>query len=56
MSSRDRTATTVHDGTGRTNTQENVMGTARTIQTTAVVEELSTRRLTNVMRFGYAWP
>lgn len=54
MSSRDRTTTTVHDRTGRTNTRENVMGTARSIQRTAVVGELSTRRL-NVMRFGYAF-
>lgn len=49
-----RATTTVHGGTGRTNTQENVTRTARTIDSTGVDEELSTRRL-NVMRFGYAF-
>ena len=45
MSSRDTIATAVHGESGRA---------ARTIDTSAVDEELSTRRL-NIMRVGYAF-
>lgn len=56
MSSRDKTATAVHEP-DRTDIQEAAQRpprVARTIDTTAVDEELSRRRL-NVMRVGYAF-
>ena len=57
MSSRDETATAVHDQPDRTDIQEAAQRSpmaARTIDTTPVDEELSTRRL-NIMRVGYAF-
>ena len=57
MSSRDETATAVHEQPDRTDIQEAAQRSpmaARTINTTPVDEELSTRRL-NIMRVGYAF-
>ena len=57
MSSRDETATAVHEEPDRTDIQEAAQRSpmaARTINTTPVDEELSTRRL-NIMRVGYAF-
>ena len=57
MSSRDETATAVHEEPDRTDIQEAAQRSptaARTIDTTPVDQELSTRRL-NIMRVGYAF-